>query len=401
MFESQSLFKAIDCPYLNSNCERVYCPFRHSGQKDPPELFCSTSQSEQTIEPKPSNKELPNALENLSNALQTIQNLINTKKEEISTVESQSFNSTIANQLNNLSNVILSTVPVSNEPKIPQLSGSALSAHLKKQQAAAPAYNPTPLSELKKQRQEELSERDKSSHKRKDHSVDEDTAKKLKKEKESGMAKNEEAKKCDLVTFSKLSLSQQVLKRYEMMNKQPPTLAAINQSKIKNKQDKSGNEKKPIQIDSNIPQLILDTAPNATMKVPLVIRQKYLSIIFDNCKLIYQPIELACQKAAQNEKSIYDRSKNKQIYLNLTAVLIRQLRTEHGQIQKSCSANTSSKASGNVKPHEKPTYSHEALLNGPKINKVSISINKNKILDYKDLSRKLIIFFLQFEFKYL
>ncbi|RMZ92893.1 RNA exonuclease 1 -like protein [Brachionus plicatilis] len=378
MFETQSLFKAIDCPYLNSSCERIFCPFRHSVQRDP-NPAPSTSQAEQSIDSK-STKELPNALENLSNALQTIQDLINIKKDEISS-EPENFNSTIVNQLNNLSNVILST---SNDAKKSSLSGSALSAHLKKQQAAAPVYNPTPLNELKKHRQQELSENDKISNKRKDQSDEADTTKKLKKDDKSP-AKIQETKKCDLVTFSKLSLSQQVLKRYEMMNKPPPTLAGINQSKLKKKPDGPSDGKKP--ADSNVPQLILDTASNANMKVPFVIRQKYLKIIFDNCKLIYQPIELACQKAAQNEKSIYDRSKNKQIYVNLTAVLIRQLRTEQGQLQKNCSLNaTTSKASANTKPHDKPTYSHEALLNGPKINKISYSINKTKNIQYQDLS---------------
>ncbi|CAF0873432.1 unnamed protein product [Brachionus calyciflorus] len=410
MFETQNLFKSIACPYFNgtnTTCERLYCPYRHSNQKESTQSNVTPSTSQNSVQSEsPSdsklNHELPNALENLSNALQTIQDIFKQQNDQVSN-KTENLSSNIVNQLNNLSKEILSSVhPVQTESNKPTLTGSALTAHLKKQQAAAPVYNPTPINELKKQRQQELNENEKNSIKRKDETIDNtESTKKLKTEGNlnnspsgSNLNQTQEAKKIDIVTFSKLNLSQQVLKRYEMLNMKPPTQAQINQSKLNSK--KTDNTIEQIKLtEANVPQLILDTA---NLKVPLAIRQKSLKMIFEDCKKIYRPIELACQKASENEKSIYDRSKNKQIFLNLTAVLIKQLRDEQNQLKNATtstsSVNSPSKSNKlaatmantyNKVQEQKPT-SHEALLNGPKANKVSYSINKTKQLEYKDLS---------------
>lgn len=192
-----------------------------------------------------------------------------------------------------------------------------------------------------------------------------------------------------------------------MLNKEPPTSAAILEAKLRKKQAETATNNEP-KKEPNVPHLILDTAANATLRVPLVMRQKFLRVIFDNCKEIYQPIEKACEKAAENEKSIYDRSKNKQIYSNLAAILIKSLRSEMVQLQNAIGAQKNSPVKVN-KPtsaqisttkinnliKNKPStpisapqssYSHEAMLNGSKAAKCSYSINKTKQLEYKDLS---------------
>lgn len=92
--------------------------------------------------------------------MQTIQDLIKQNQIQtnpaVSATESKAdISSTIVNQLNNLSNVILSTVPTtssssqsSTEPDSNSLKKSSSSSSLKRQRSV-PEYNPTPITELK------------------------------------------------------------------------------------------------------------------------------------------------------------------------------------------------------------------------------------------------------------
>ena len=87
--------------------------------------------------------------------------------------------------------------------------------------------------------------------------------------------------KSDLFTFSKLSLSQQVLKRYEMMNKVAPSPAAIADAKQQQLKRKSSamaptTPNDPAAGKAKVPLVILDTSESGTPKVPLVMRQRYL-----------------------------------------------------------------------------------------------------------------------------
>ncbi len=217
--------------------------------------------------------------------------------------------------------------------------------------------------------------------------------------------------KCDLVTFSKLSLSQQVLKRYEMLNKQAPSAAAIQEAKLKKHQSSAAaaaaaavSSTNKTGTDLNVPRLIIDA--NSGNKVPLIMRQRYLKMIFDNGKSSFATIQKACQKAAEQEKSIFDRAKNKTIYLNLTANLIRSLKTQsqmnnqtnnnnninnkqiktvHSTLKTTITTTTNTNMSNTTMS----SYSHESMLSGPKANKVSYSINRIKQLEFKDLSSNL------------
>lgn len=69
---------------------------------------------------------------------------------------------------------------------------------------------------------------------------------------------------CDLVTFSKLTLSQQVLKRYEMLNKPVPSQNQLVEAKLKKKAETSvmgGGKSDKTSSNPNTPHLIIDTAP--------------------------------------------------------------------------------------------------------------------------------------------
>ena len=132
---------------------------------------------------------------------------------------------------------------------------------------------------------------------------------------------------------------------------------------------------------------------------------------------MFATIEKACEKAAEQEKSIYDRSKTKTIYVNLAANLIKSLRVQQPNTSSTSTAtNNTSSALGAAKQAAKPqtastlttnnnsnkfvsvnkpkqtgmparpSYSHEMLLSGPKASRVSYSINRVKQLEFADLS---------------
>ncbi len=197
-----------------------------------------------------------------------------------------------------------------------------------------------------------------------------------------------------------------------MLNKAPPTQQAINEAKLKKVQQQL-NEKNAStakngtnspQKLNNTPRLIMDNTNNN--KIPLIVRQRYLKVIFENGRSSFPTIEKACEKAAEQEKSIYDRAKNKTIYTNLVANLVRSLRnmqqsnsnltTPETTTLSSSKAIDSSKANKNLtltnKMQQRPqlppaiAYSHEAMLSGPKANKCTYSINRVKQIEAKDLS---------------
>ena len=112
--------------------------------------------------------ELPNALENLSNALQTVQDLF-----KLNSSSSANSSNTITEQLNSLSSTILSSVAKSNILKTTTandasstsspLAKKSPSSSVRKQKSStlsinAPVYTPTPITELKKLHKQASSE---------------------------------------------------------------------------------------------------------------------------------------------------------------------------------------------------------------------------------------------------
>ena len=133
-----------------------------------------------------------------------------------------------------------------------------------------------------------------------------------------------ETKQTDLKTFAKLTLSQQVQRRYEMMGKAAPTPLTLAEQRSKkvqggSGQKASGQEASRAADGQRVPKLIVD----GTNKIPLAMRQRYLTVIFENGRGTFATLEKACEKAAEQEKSIYDRAKNKVIYTNLAANLVK------------------------------------------------------------------------------
>jgi ElonginA binding-protein 1 len=128
---------------------------------------------------------------------------------------------------------------------------------------------------------------------------------------------------------------------------------------------------------------------------------------------MFPTIEKACEKAAEQEKSIYDRAKTRTIYANLAAHLVKSLREQNKKPSTATAATASTSTSKSVVATKynlktattvvnknslklvnkevvpKVAYSHEAILAGAAAAKVSYSINRKKTLTLKDLNRKL------------
>ncbi len=197
-----------------------------------------------------------------------------------------------------------------------------------------------------------------------------------------------------MIAFSKLTLAQQVQKRYEMLNKTPPTPMSLAEIRLKKIQQSLGNgstvksqsgdsKKSSTAGPQKVPKLIIDN----TNKIPLVMRQRYLTVIFENGRGTFATLDKACEKAAEQEKSIYDRAKTKTIYTNLAANLIRSLRNAHQ------SASTQDKSKGAILPSKNgspliQTHSHEAMLGGANAARCTYSINRTKQLTISELSSK-------------
>jgi RNA exonuclease 1 len=279
----------------------------------------------------------------------------------------------------------------------------------------APVYNPTPILVLKKfQPTPETTE--KSGFKRKteteDNNQNQDHADVDKTEIDESLQKKKKVEptvqdtvlspppKIDMISFGKLKPSQQLLKRYEMLNKpiklpSSSTLTASALSVARSKQLSDNMAK-----DKSVPHLIMDSSSLSGSKVPIAMRQRYLKFIFDNGKSACSSVEKACEKAAEQEKSVYDRSKNKAIYMNLSANLIKSLRDQSGIseadssksavcVNRSPTKLASQKLASSQqyqKQKQVTTYSHEALLSGPKASRVSFSINRVKQIEIKDLT---------------
>ena len=223
--------------------------------------------------------------------------------------------------------------------------------------------------------------------------------------------------------IDKLSLQQQLMKRYEVMAAQKSTNSSTLSttknvvsyifSLLKYSVNHLHLQKKPAPANTAAatttiqPKLIIDN----TIKVPLAFRQRYLNFIYQESKPLFPNCEKACEKASEQEKSIYDRAKTKNIYANLAVHLIKSLRQQNQKATPAAtitpgeSPKTSSKQVETNKNNlklvnynrkdqqkslvpQKPSYSHDAILAGPKASKVSYSINRKKKLTLKELNCK-------------
>jgi hypothetical protein len=130
--------------------------------------------------------------------------------------------------------------------------------------------------------------------------------------------------------------------------------------------------------------------------VPLALRSRHLKVIFDNTRPLYADLKEAAQKSSESEKSIYDRAKNKMIYANLIAILIKNLRSQLVEKQQQTNNNSSpttqqqqsmykyNKPGVNISPQASTSFSYEMMLSGPKA--VNYTIGRSKPIEIKDLS---------------
>ena len=402
-------------------------------------------------------------MENLSSALQAVQKLFNLGSQSIKTNDETKSDdksqlaTTLVSQLSTLTSTITNIAKKEelNDDSIVTYKTKKTETNLKRQQLNAPEYNPTPILELKKLKQ--INHQNETNQTEDDIDTDclnsnnlkrkrsfEEISKPIAKTtvKKTSMSqsastdniatdksnriqtssspaistKSEQStptqqSKCDIFTFSKLTLSQQVLKRYEMLNKEIPLQAKDPKLKKKPNESSPSNNTSTSKNSTGLPTLILDSS--GTPKIPLPMRQRYLKLIFDNGRSLFTNNDKACEKASEQEKSIYDRAKNKTIYINLAANLIKSLRTQQQQElaqQPATNSETNTIVSSsktlinnkNVLKYSSTqlsgassstsivsSYSHEAMLSGPKANRVSYSINRVKQIEHKDLSGKI------------
>jgi len=76
-------------------------------------------------------------------------------------------------------------------------------------------------------------------------------------------------------------------------------------------------------------------------------------------------------QATEEEKSVYERSSSKTIYLNLSVHTLRRLREESAA---SADSSTGAMLSPTKNPH---AVSHEAILGGPKACQTSFSVHRS------------------------
>lgn len=130
--------------------------------------------------------------------------------------------------------------------------------------------------------------------------------------------------------------------------------------------------------------------PNSSMnKIPFKTRQEYLTFFVNELKNRSTdtnnstPTAPVYSRAQTIEKEIFDKSTNKNSYLNLAAKYLRQLRSE------TADNNTKNAKISPKKPNpQRFVVSHSAMLTGGKTDNVSFAIKKPKEVDIKTLTGK-------------
>ena len=458
MFETQNqkLLKSILCPYLNNpksnqTCGRPYCPFKHPPETPANQNGAPAVTSTSTINKLPSNETSATTsqpitsnsqptqqsvtLENLSSALQTVQDFI--KLNSSAPNLTAQLSASLTNQLSNLTTQILSsshTTPTTS----PSTSSTSLTvkqspkpiSSFKRAQLDAPSYTPTPLVELERIKQEtplpeepEIIEIDTYTHTKCN-----ETNSSTKKRESDGVADTSNKKmkpetaKIDLADFAKLNAKHQMLKRYEMLKKPTPTVEELREARVKKSQSSlnslvNTNYTAKLTAASSceqVPKLLLD-ANDSSIKVPIAMRQRHLQMIFKNLTPLYvfgnaDQVARACVRASEEEKGAYDRAKSKTVYVNLIANVVKKIR--HEILEKTATAQHSNASyhfpitsrtlinnptklvnvqapgcsSSTITHKQQVSFSHEAILSGPKATRVSYSINKVKQIEVKDLN---------------
>ncbi|GFR89721.1 RNA exonuclease 1-like protein, partial [Elysia marginata] len=111
-------------------------------------------------------------------------------------------------------------------------------------------------------------------------------------------------------------------------------------------------------------------------KVPTNVRQRYLNLIIDE-HLKFRPESEAFTKGEEDEKAVYQKANNKNIYLGVAVNTIKRIRNEAAQFLPS----TSKKPKMNSTPGSLGNHaiqSHAATLGGPNAARQSFTLNRSK-----------------------
>ena len=141
---------------------------------------------------------------------------------------------------------------------------------------------------------------------------------------------------------------------------------------------KEGTKESPKKKAVTRPKFPLDFVTSGSSKVPLVIRQQYLSKMIDECLKYLDGEEdpsIAYDKGLKEEKSVFDRSKNKQMYCMLVANHIISMRKE---MKNKSSSNCSGSSSPTKTSDGNNIVSHETILNGPQADNFTV-FRKEKV----------------------
>ncbi|RUS85160.1 hypothetical protein EGW08_007064, partial [Elysia chlorotica] len=107
-------------------------------------------------------------------------------------------------------------------------------------------------------------------------------------------------------------------------------------------------------------------------KVPTNVRQRYLNLIIDE-HLKFRPESEAFAKGEEDEKAVYQKANNKNIYLGVAVNTIKRIRQEAAQFLPS---NSKKPKLAQARPHA--TQSHAATLGGPNAARQSFTLNRSK-----------------------
>jgi hypothetical protein len=122
-------------------------------------------------------------------------------------------------------------------------------------------------------------------------------------------------------------------------------------------------------------------------KIPFKTRQEYLTFFLNELKKRSSntndltPTTPVFSRAQTIEKEIFDKSTNKNSYLNLAAKYLRQLRSEETTNQTKAEQISPKKSNA-----QRLVVSHSAMLTGGKIDNLSFGIKKHKEIDIKTLT---------------
>uniref|UniRef100_A0A8C5SWD2 RNA exonuclease 1 homolog n=1 Tax=Laticauda laticaudata TaxID=8630 RepID=A0A8C5SWD2_LATLA len=110
-------------------------------------------------------------------------------------------------------------------------------------------------------------------------------------------------------------------------------------------------------------------------KVPTNIRQRYLNLFIDECMKFCPSQQGAFDKALAEEKTVYERSTSRNIYLNVAVNTLKKLRTllpsPSQEVQKASN---------------RKVVSHEAMLGGKLAARTSYTLNRSTSLRQEDLT---------------